>query len=90
MPLGKRGYRLSVPFARMLAIEERYRSGHNGAASKADGRKPRGFESHPLRHFFFETSAEQSMLESHVKVLNASAAKYSSIKPPKQRWDPKK
>jgi hypothetical protein len=30
------------------------------------------------------------MLESHVKVLNASAAKYSSIKPPKQRWDPKK
>ena len=30
-------------------IEERYRSGHNGAASKADGRKPRGFESHPLR-----------------------------------------
>ncbi len=35
-----------------LAIEERYRSGHNGAASKADGRKPRGFESRPLRLFF--------------------------------------
>src|ERR1700739_3367344 len=31
---------------------ERYRSGHNGADSKSDGRvKPaRGFESHPLRH----------------------------------------
>ena len=33
-------------------ITERYRSGHNGAASKAvRGREvPRGFESHPLRH----------------------------------------
>src|ERR1700722_12278672 len=39
----------------MFAIEERYRSGHNGAASKADGRKPRGFESHPLRQFFANT-----------------------------------
>jgi ribosome-associated toxin RatA of RatAB toxin-antitoxin module len=34
---------------RRQSIEERYRSGHNGAASKADGCKPRGFESHPLR-----------------------------------------
>ena len=34
-----------------LNLEERYRSGHNGAASKADGRKPRGFESRPLRIF---------------------------------------
>src|SRR5450631_112469 len=33
---------------------ERYRSGHNGADSKSDGRviPARGFESHPLRHFF--------------------------------------
>ncbi len=38
----------------MFAIEERYRSGHNGAASKADGRKPRGFESHPLRIFILK------------------------------------
>ena len=32
---------------------ERYRSGHNGADSKSDGRviPARGFESHPLRHF---------------------------------------
>src|SRR5712671_6132724 len=31
---------------------ERYRSGHNGADSKSDGRviPARGFESHPLRH----------------------------------------
>ena len=31
--------------------EERYRSGHNGADSKSDGRhkSARGFESHPLR-----------------------------------------
>lgn len=35
----------------LLANEERYRSGHNGAASKADGCKPRGFESRPLRFF---------------------------------------
>src|SRR5438309_7225024 len=36
----------------MRAEPERYRSGHNGADSKSDGRvKPaRGFESHPLRH----------------------------------------
>ena len=32
---------------------ERYRSGHNGADSKSDGRgnPARGFESRPLRHF---------------------------------------
>src|SRR5579863_8461673 len=36
---------------------ERYRSGHNGAESKSDGRviPARGFESHPLRHFFCES-----------------------------------
>src|SRR5450631_4278301 len=35
---------------------ERYRSGHNGADSKSDGRviPARGFESHPLRHLIFE------------------------------------
>ena len=34
-------------------LKERYRSGHNGADSKSDGRfiPPRGFESHPLRQF---------------------------------------
>src|ERR1700735_2641600 len=32
-------------------VKERYRSGHNGADSKSDGRviPARGFESHPLR-----------------------------------------
>ena len=37
---------------------ERYRSGHNGADSKSDGRvKPaRGFESHPLRHLHLAES----------------------------------
>ena len=33
---------------------ERYRSGHNGAGSKSAvlGNRDRGFESHPLRHYF--------------------------------------
>src|ERR1700723_3349612 len=37
-------------------VKERYRSGHNGADSKSDGRviPARGFESHPLRHLIFE------------------------------------
>src|ERR1700692_2441277 len=37
-------------------LTERYRSGHNGADSKSDGRviPARGFESHPLRHLIFE------------------------------------
>src|SRR5512146_363130 len=54
------GSRRARPFTIMRRFEgfwagtERYRSGHNGADSKSDGRvKPaRGFESHPLRHQF--------------------------------------
>lgn len=39
------------------SAQERYRSGHNGADSKSDGRciPARGFESHPLRHYVQET-----------------------------------
>src|ERR1700678_4816324 len=47
--------RSNVPLADHLpkiVPPERYRSGHNGADSKSDGRviPARGFESHPLRH----------------------------------------
>src|SRR5205814_9965082 len=46
------GFPLEYQPRNMRAEPERYRSGHNGADSKSDGRvKPaRGFESHPLRH----------------------------------------
>src|SRR5215831_6688506 len=38
--------------AGQIVPPERYRSGHNGADSKSDGRviPARGFESHPVRH----------------------------------------
>ena len=53
----------------MRAEPERYRSGHNGADSKSDGRvKPaRGFESHPLRHAVtcrFERAARRGKARS--------------------------
>ena len=35
-----------------LLHTERYRSGHNEAVLKTVWRKPQGFESLPLRHFF--------------------------------------
>ena len=43
--------RIPAP-AGLTGQPERYRSGHNGADSKSDGRviPARGFESHPLRH----------------------------------------
>src|SRR5262245_38710648 len=46
------GFPLEYQPRKNTADPERYRSGHNGADSKSDGRvKPaRGFESHPLRH----------------------------------------
>src|SRR5580704_911105 len=45
---------------------ERYRSGHNGADSKSDGRviPARGFESHPLRHLIFEAFLRLESLRS--------------------------
>ena len=48
---------------------ERYRSGHNGPASKAGilGNRERGFESHPLRFFMMrgkKTPAELELLIS--------------------------
>src|SRR5450631_4544362 len=44
---------------------ERYRSGHNGADSKSDGRviPARGFESHPLRHLIFKSLLRLESLE---------------------------
>ena len=49
---GHAGFPLEYQPLDARAEPERYRSGHNGADSKSDGRvKPaRGFESHPLRH----------------------------------------
>src|SRR5450631_3747982 len=47
-------HRVRVAAQSNISLTERYRSGHNGADSKSDGRviPARGFESHPLRHFF--------------------------------------
>src|ERR1700685_866824 len=47
-------HRTQVTAQSIISYMERYRSGHNGADSKSDGRviPARGFESHPLRHFF--------------------------------------
>src|ERR1700735_4412240 len=47
-------------------VKERYRSGHNGADSKSDGRviPARGFESHPLRHLIFEAFLRLESLRS--------------------------
>src|ERR1700720_4678322 len=49
-----RGLSLEYQPRNTCAEPERYRSGHNGADSKSDGRviPARGFESHPLRHDF--------------------------------------
>src|SRR5476649_3003125 len=45
-------HRVRVAAQSNISLTERYRSGHNGADSKSDGRviPARGFESHPLRH----------------------------------------
>src|SRR4029079_14251525 len=56
---GHRSARIRAPRGTAListdgSRAERYRSGHNGADSKSDGRviPAREFESHPLRHFY--------------------------------------
>ena len=54
--------------AERIVPPERYRSGHNGADSKSDGRviPARGFESHPLRHWSDIAACERSLAKARI------------------------